>query len=389
MFKMGVGQYLGKFLGWIRDIWLMVGVTMLLLILGDFTIGLASPGQSSQQQSTTDLRARTPVYESFRDPADLWLEQNKATDTRFEPYYHWRRNEFKGERTNISSEGIRRTRGAESEGEDRKVFMYGGSTLWGTGAPDSMTIPSYLQNLLGDDYSVHNFGESGYVSAQELNYLLYQLSNGDIPDVVIFYDGVNDGFAGAYSPAIPRDPVGFRRVKAVQFAESDYSPTRKYLKDVFQQSNYQWFVQYLGRKLVNNPGPPDWDQLVENDIAANSESVVQMYEAHVRQVNALSKEYGFDAYFFWQPNLFSMSRKTLDYEADIIAAASPVWVESQRLVYEAAHRRLSQRETENIFFLGDIFDEVQEPIYVDWCHIGPVGNEIIAQGIFSHLPARL
>lgn len=386
---MGADQYLGKFFGWIRDIWHIFGVTLLLVILGDFALGLVSPGQSTQQQSTTDSRAQTPVYESFRDPMGFWLEQNKATDTRFEPYYHWRRTEFEGERTNISSEGIRRTTGAESAHEGRKVYMYGGSTLWGTGAPDSMTIASYLQEFLGNNFSVYNFGESGYVSAQELNYLLYQLSIGDIPDVVIFYDGVNDGFAGAYSPAIPRDPVGFRRVKAVQFAESSYSPTRKYLKDVFQQSNYKWFVQHLGRKLANNPGPPDWDQLVERDIAANSESVVQMYEAHVRHVHALSNEYGFDAYFFWQPNLFSMTRKMHDYEADIVAAASPIWVESQRLVYEAARRRLSQKESENVFFLGDIFNEVREPIYADWCHIGPLGNEIVAKEIFSQLRDRL
>ncbi len=67
--------------------------------------------------------------------------------------------------------------------------MFGGSTLWGTGVKDEHTIPSFLQSFLGKDYDVYNYGETGYVSMQELNYLLHMLAKGNIPEAVIFYDG--------------------------------------------------------------------------------------------------------------------------------------------------------------------------------------------------------
>ena len=50
----------------------------------------------------------------------------------------------------------------------------------------------------------------------------------------------------------------------------------------------------------------------------------------------------------------------------------------------------------DIFMKGDtqgiestnIFDEVEEPIYIDWHHVGPNGNEIIAQAMVRSLTLR-
>jgi hypothetical protein len=58
---------------------------------------------------------------------------------------------------------------------------------------------------------------------------------------------------------------------------------------------------------------------------------------------------------------------------------------SQKAVYEAARARLSGRDDEGIYFLGDVFDEIDDPIYIDWMHIGPNGNEIIARSMFEYL----
>ena len=125
----------------------------------------------------------------------------------------------------------------------KTIFMFGGSTLWGTGSPDRNTIPSELQALLGPEYDIYNFGETGYVSTQELNYLLHRLSLGDIPDTVIFYDGVNDGYAGAYSPSIPRDPQNLREEKKIT------NRTLADLASLFTKSNYyQLFFRAKGQR---------------------------------------------------------------------------------------------------------------------------------------------
>ena len=67
--------------------------------------------------------------------------------------------------------------------------------MWGEGARDGYTIASWLQRFL-DQTPYHtqitNFGQEGYVSTQEMIVLFEQLQKGNIPDIVIFYDGFND-----------------------------------------------------------------------------------------------------------------------------------------------------------------------------------------------------
>ena len=368
------------FFSLLRYLWQFIGITLLLLIIGHYILGgigqlrelfAEDPAKSVQNKAVSYVQS--PVYDEFADRDKFWREQRKAKrGAGFQPYYHWRRGAFSGEFTNTSPEGIRLTVKNNISPDAKKIFMFGGSTLWGTGSPDRYTIPSELQALLGPGYDVHNFGETGYVSTQELNYLLHRLALGDIPDTVIFYDGINDGYAGAYSPSIPRDPQKLREERKID------SGTLADLFSLFTKSNYY-------RLFFEQDGRRNWDLLVEKKIAPNSVLVIDMYEAHIKQIRALSKEYGFRALFFWQPNLFSLNRTMNDFERTILGNASPVLVKSQKAVYEAAKARLSGREDENIFFIGDIFDDEEEPIYIDWMHIGPNGNAIIAQRMFESL----
>jgi hypothetical protein len=64
------------------------------------------------------------------------------------------------------------------------------------GAPDWGTIPAYLQEELEERFNgavcVVNYGEDGFASTQEVILLLIELQRGNVPDAVIFYDGVND-----------------------------------------------------------------------------------------------------------------------------------------------------------------------------------------------------
>jgi hypothetical protein len=368
---------------------------IIFLLLGHHILGVAALLKNSFQGETpTRDTARLAVYEHFPEKEAFWEETRRtcipkgscSLSTHFEPYYHWRRNGFIGEFINISPDGVRLTVKEDIRTDAKKIFMYGGSTLWGSGSPDGQTIPSILQSLLGEDYDVYNFGETGYVSTQELNYLLYQLSIGDIPDVVIFYDGVNDAYAGAYSPAIPRDPHELREREEEIRAKIEQGWFTGRATELYDLSNYKRLVGYLRSILfTDTQAHKKWDKQVKKSIKSNSILVLDMYEAHIRQVKALSREYGFEVLFFWQPGLFSLTRKTPSYEQSIIERASPVWVESQQEVYRVAKDRLVNRENEGVFFLGNIFDEVDEPIYIDWCHIGPNGSEIVAREMFNHI----
>lgn len=362
----------------------LIGASLLLIVVGHFIIGAAVyikhttqdifDNKSHLKTLSGDKREILPVYDDYINSGEFWKEHIEAWNIHFEPYYHWRRDRFQGKYTNVSNDGVRYTVTQGDIKNAKKIFMFGGSTLWGTGNKDEHTIPSFLQSMLGKKYKIYNYGETAYVSTQEFNYLLYQLAKENVPDAVIFYDGVNDGYTGVYSPAIPRD-VHYLRMRYKNKLQQNI-----FIK-LYNASNYKKLITFfLGSESANK-----WDDEVSPNIKTNSLSVIKFYEAHIKQVKALSKEYGFKAFFFWQPNLFSQTRDGFPYEDAIIQQASQVFLESQRQVYLDAKLTFSNRENEYIFFLGDIFNRIEKPIYIDWCHIGPNGNEIVARWMFDNI----
>jgi lysophospholipase L1-like esterase len=363
-----------KFFSFLGAACQMVGATFLVLVLGHYVLGGASNLYhyfGTGKIGRVDARYKSPVYDNDPDKIAYWEEFNRAWGQHFEPYVHWKRDPFSGRFINVDQDGVRRTAKGSPVENSKKVFMFGGSTLWGTGSPDEQTIPSFVQSMLGDGYDVDNFGDKAYVSTQELNALLLHLAQGNVPDVVVFYDGVNDGYAGAYSPAIPRDPHNLRLRDRVK---------RSVIVELIRRSNYKDFLKLF----IGNRKFAAWEEKITPLIPEKSIAVIDAYEAHVRQVNALGSEYGFKACFFWQPNLFSMSRARLShFEERIIEEESATLMASQKAVYEAAKARFSHRQDENIFFLGGIFDDVDQPVYIDWHHIGPGGNEIIARAMIQ------
>jgi lysophospholipase L1-like esterase len=98
----------------------------------------------------------------------------------------------------INSLGFRGTEFSVIKPSDTyRIFMIGGSTMFGAGATsDETTIPGYLQHLLnekdfGFDIAVINSGIQGADSNTELNLIEQKLIRFS-PDLIIIYDGWND-----------------------------------------------------------------------------------------------------------------------------------------------------------------------------------------------------
>ena len=126
---------------------------------------------------------------------DYWKEFYELK-TKYVPYLGWDRIAYEGQYININDQGVRKTWQPENDLTNAKeLFIFGGSALWGTGARDDYTIPSYVVKLFNENnYNIRvtNFGESGYTFLQELIQLELLLHDGAHPDYVIFYDGAND-----------------------------------------------------------------------------------------------------------------------------------------------------------------------------------------------------
>ena len=98
----------------------------------------------------------------------------------------------------INSLGFRGSEFSEIKSPDTyRIFMVGGSTMFGAGATsDETTIPGYLQNLLNEkdfefNIEVINSGIQGADSDSELKLIKQKLVHYH-PDLVIVYDGWND-----------------------------------------------------------------------------------------------------------------------------------------------------------------------------------------------------
>jgi lysophospholipase L1-like esterase len=108
---------------------------------------------------------------------------------------------------NINSRGLRGDEGAEQDARPKIIFV-GGSAAFGQGAEtDTDTIPAILQQSISSHRFI-NAGVIGFLSGQELTYLVTDVVDYQ-PAIVVAYDGWNDVVQGAVSPTRGTNKLGF------------------------------------------------------------------------------------------------------------------------------------------------------------------------------------
>jgi hypothetical protein len=250
--------------------------------------------------------------------------------------------------------------------------------------PDWATIPSYLSREMnaagsGDCVVVSNFGVEGYVTDQELILLAEQLKAGGHPDIVIFYDGVNDSSL-AWPPSGPPDAhFSFRTIKSR--VEGSLSSRLDFLEKSYA-------VRLAREVLARLHSERSFESLISK-AQPNVVATLDNYEANMRLVHALAEAYKFKLYCFWQPVLIYGHKPLVPFEQQMATrdasgtSVDSAWFLTIAAVYqEAEHHAVSNG---NFVFLGSLFDSTREPIYVDEAHLGPRGNELAAQAIAGYI----
>ena len=259
------------------------------------------------------------------------------------------------------------------------VWVFGGSTVYGTGVPDWATLPSYLSRSLKIDGSacvaVTNFGDESYVSTQELLLLSEQLKRGGKPDIVIFYDGFNDAHGGmaASDPWVAH--YGYATIKAR--AEGSVRGRFDFVHRI-----YAGRVIDAARQLFRRRG----ESLSEEELRVKAAVVVDNYEANQRIARALGQVYNFRFYGFWQPMLFYGHKPLVSFERQItqLDATGKARFDPRPVI--AAYQEAERRAPEASFvYLAHIFDSTPEGIYIDEAHLGPHGNELAANAIAKYI----
>lgn len=323
-----------------------------------------------------DRRIALPVYEDYPWALQYGLDQNNhytGSQKMVRPYTLWKRGPFSSTYVNIDSAGLRVTP-KRPDADAKQVFVFGGSTVWGTGSPDSLTIPAQLQHLLGTGYDVHNYGEAAFVHAQGQLLLLDELSRGNVPHMAVFLDGANDTYTGVYSPGVPRHP----HQRGHALAER--------IKGLPGLSHYATLVEWAANREKGGIRESSaYDAQCRPHIPSRAAETVDTYLRMTRQTTAIGNALGFGTLFFWQPALLAGTRELQPYEARLMADYSPVMAEAFATTCTVAEQRIGASDYDNVHFIGHAFDTVQRPIYIDWCHTGPQGNAIIAAIIAQHI----
>src|SRR5438132_9432797 len=163
--------------------WSIVGITLLFFLTSELfsSVFLVVKRRGTE---TIDYRVKADGYYGA-DWVEAYFKEFDTTENKtWTPYVYWRRRPFAGNYINVNEMGIRRTWNPDvpkgvNGSNHIKIFMFGGSTMWGTGARDDYTISSIVSRSLSKEYgidvSVTNFGESGYVSTQEVIMLMREL----------------------------------------------------------------------------------------------------------------------------------------------------------------------------------------------------------------------
>jgi len=365
-------------------------IVVVLLEFGSFVVWTAYHWvRPSLQDNIADT---SPAYSGYPWASEFWKEEKsrwKSQHGSYEPFLVWGVAPWNGKyiNTDSSPNGTwRRTINPSNyacEKQNVEVWMFGGSTLYGTGVPDWATIPSYLSRDLNSAKTgcllIRNFGVEGYVTNQEVILLMEQLKAGGRPGFVIFYDGVNDSYAGAVSPGVPTAHMSLSNIKAR--VEGTLAGRLDFLR-----SSY---TLQLATAALNSSHRSSAARSAVDETESKAETTLDNYELNLQIATVLGKTYGFRVLCFLQPAFVYGHKPLLPFEMTVAGnqAAKNSFTILTR-VYQQAHRRAA---TDHAFvFLGDVFDSVKEPVYIDkWMHLAPLGNELVARSIAEYVEASL
>jgi hypothetical protein len=267
----------------------------------------------------------------------------------------------------------------------KRIFLFGGSTMWGTGARDSGTIASALWRVVASDPAavpaqIVNMGESGYVSTQGVLRLELELRKGNVPDIAILYDGANDVFSAYQNgeAGVPQNEM--HRAMEFNLLMDGKAMRVLGLSDLLGRTVTAAVIKSIRSAISTITLTP----LPRVEIAGD---IVRLYRGNLEIVEALSRQFGFRYEAYWQPTVFSRTnpspyeRRQSDKQQEI----RPLFVEAYHRIAQDSLLRANPRFHD----ISDVFNRVDTPVYLDFCHITETSNAIVAQRMYDDIRSFL
>lgn len=238
-----------------------------------------------------------------------------------------------------------------------RVWYFGGSTMYGIGQRPAHTIPSEIARLAERDgirIEGLNFGVPADVNWQEtIRFAEALASDLPRPDLVVFYDGVND--------------------RTLEFLRSEWGDTDPSV------SRRQPVSDRERRLLLDRANGRRTDPSTARALEA------AQYGRGVRTALALAAPDDLPVVHFWQPHL--ATRTPLGADAELAQDLGLDPADQPNAV--ADYRELAELSGAHPVDLSQTFDDVEGPIFIDVSHTNERGALLVATAMYADLHDRL
>jgi len=284
-------------------------------------------------------------------------------------------NDFSGKYFH-SRDGVRVTTD-QPDGAQRRILIFGSSTVYSSEVPDSLTISSLLQRKLNaggfQRIAVFNYGLSAVTTEQ----ILDRLRNTELKtnDIVVFYHGAQDIYQG----------VLLGRVDNNILDENRRSPLL--IKALFQLAKYSYFAQYLYLRMEENFSYAHLQDSAAVDRAAEATAV--RVRKNVEAAAKYTQQRGGRFLDALEPTIFTLAHHG-EAEENLARRGGKQW-RALAIAFTAGYPKLRDAFAGVDFPHEDwssAFDDIGIPIHLDFCHVTERGNEAIAVKIMNALTSR-
>ncbi len=353
-------------------------VLLFLLLATDAILATYFEFKPQQNPIAKNINSRFQLspYKQYDWALDYWKDHMKVR-AEYCSHMAWRCNTINSKTINVDTFGFRTTANLPpKEQTSSQIALLGGSTMWGYGVNDENTIPSHLAKYL-DSTWVYNLGQNGYCAFQSYTLLQIELNKGLRPDLVISYDGANDS---------PVEKDFYQHLWRDRMA--------KKLSDIANPALGNHTIAFPGyRRLAKGLGlfsenlqlftPHRHLGVTEKD---NELAAFELLETWL-SMKHLCERKGIKFICVLQP-LMHIGNPDLSYFKGTRLEKA---VEADDTYTEYYNNVISMLEQEEYAELKAYFLDLrfafdnEQGMYLDFCHVFPKGNELIAQAMAKRI----
>ena len=274
---------------------------------------------------------------------------------------------------NINSEGFRGDEIIPEQENDYKIFMIGGSTVFGAGMKnDNLTIPAQLELNLKNKFEniqVINAGVSSITSFEELYIIENKIYSMD-PDMIIVYDGAND--------------VHYKRIEMPEIKKSEEESFKFKSIQKFYRTPvmiYRYIIQPMENSNILNIQNDDFIRESEKTNSELSQILGNVWYDRINKFCEKSSEMNIKSIVIIQPTIYN-ANKPISISEEPFFYKNPFGEETFKEIVE------NSKKLSNCTLVKDytnIFDDSNESLFYDSVHLNDKGNSLIAQKIYDEI----